>query len=100
MIEVTAHDEGATFAVRAQPGARRNAVVGEHAGAVKVAVTSPPEGGRANAAIIEVLRDWIGCQRSEVELVAGAASRRKRFLVRGASPAELAAKLSHLLGPE
>ena len=45
-ITITPHAEGATLAVRAQPGARKNAVVGEQAGALKVAVTAPPEDGR------------------------------------------------------
>jgi len=64
MIAATPHPDGATFAVRGQPNARKNAVVGEHAGAVKVAVAAPPEDGKANAAILEVLKDWLGVKRS------------------------------------
>lgn len=82
-VTITPHAEGATIAVRAQPGARKNAVLGEQAGALKVAVTAPPEDGRANAALVEVLRDWLGVKRSQVELAGGAASRNKIFLVRG-----------------
>ena len=55
-ITITPHAEGATLAVRAQPGARKNAVLGEQAGALKVAVTAPPEDGRANAALVPVSR--------------------------------------------
>ena len=89
MIAVTPHAEGALVAVRAQPGARRNAVLGEQAGALKVAVTAPPEGGRANAALAEVLRDWLGVKRSQVELAGGATSRNKTFLVRGVTAYQL-----------
>ena len=89
MIAVTPHAEGALVAVRAQPGARRNAVLGEQAGALKVAVTAPPEGGRANAALAEVLRDWLGVKRSQVELAGGATSRNKTFLVRGVTADQL-----------
>ena len=56
-VTITPHSEGCILAVRAQPGARKNAVLGEQAGALKVAVTAPPEDGRANAALVEVIRE-------------------------------------------
>jgi uncharacterized protein (TIGR00251 family) len=90
-ITITPHPDGATLAVRAQPGAKRNAVLGEQAGALKVAVTAPPEDGRANAALVEVLRDWLGLKRSQVQLVVGPTSRNKVFLVRGLGAEELSA---------
>ena len=83
MIQISAHSEGCVLAVRAQPGARRNAIVGEQAGALKVAVTAPPDKGRANEAIVEVLAESLGLKRSQVELVSGQTSRAKKFLVRG-----------------
>lgn len=91
MIVVQAHAEGATLEVRAQPGARKNAVLGEHAGALKVAVTAPPEDGRANAALVEVLKDWLGVKRSQVELLSGQANRNKVFLIRGVTVEQLTA---------
>ena len=83
MIEIRAHAEGSLLAVRAQPGARKPGVLGEHAGALKVAVTAPPEDGRANEAITELLREWLGLKRSQVELASGATNRSKQFLIRG-----------------
>ncbi len=97
MIEIAEHAQGAVLAVRAQPGARKAGVVGEQAGALKVAVTAPPEDGRANKALVEVLREALGLKRSQVELIAGATSREKRFLVRGLSAAELRTKLAPFL---
>lgn len=97
-MTISSHSEGATLAVRAQPGAKRNGVLGERAGALKIAVTAPPEDGRANAALVEVLRDWLGVKRSQVELVGGHTNRNKSFLIRGVTPEELqvmvAAKLA------
>ena len=92
-VTITPHAEGATLAVRAQPGARRNAVLGEQAGALKVAVTAPPEDGRANAALVEVLREWLGVKRSQVELVGGQTNRNKTFLVRGVTAEQLTARI-------
>ena len=98
MIAVTEHAEGLLLPVRAQPGARRNGVQGEQAGALKVAVTAPPQDGRANEALAEVLREALGQKRSQLELAAGATSRDKRFLVRGLARAELERRLAALLG--
>src|SRR5206468_9428987 len=91
VIAITDHAEGCVLPVRAQPGARKNAVLGEQAGALKVAVTAPPEDGRANQALVELLRAALGLKRSQVELAGGAKSRQKVFLIRGLTPAELRA---------
>jgi uncharacterized protein (TIGR00251 family) len=98
MIAVTPHAEGATLAVRAQPGARKNAVVGEQAGALKVAVTAPPADGRANEALVELLKDWLGVKRSAVELLSGPTNRNTVFLIRGVTAAELTARVNGKLG--
>lgn len=86
MVSITPHPEGCLLAVRARPGARKAGVQGEQAGALKVAVTAPPEDGRANQALTELLRDWLGLKRSQVELAAGATNRNKQFLIRGLTP--------------
>jgi uncharacterized protein (TIGR00251 family) len=93
MIAVTDHAEGCVLPVRAQPGARRAGIQGEQNGALKVAVTAPPEDGRANAALVELLREALSLKRSQVELIAGHTSRDKRFLIRGLSCAEVLARL-------
>lgn len=97
MIAISDHPEGCVLSVRAQPGARRAALVGEHAGALKVAVTAPPEQGKANQAIREVLREALGLKRSQIELLSGATSRDKQFLIRGETKQEVARKIALLL---
>ena len=94
MVTITPHPEGSLLAVRAQPGARKPGVIGEQVGALKVAVTAPPEDGRANQALTELLRDWLGLKRSQVELAGGATNRNKQFLIRGLNPDELRALLA------
>lgn len=98
MVAVSENADGCVLAVRAQPGARKAGVLGEQAGALKVAVTAPPEGGRANKALVEALREMLGLKRSQVELRSGATSRDKTFLIRGLTRAELERRLSALLG--
>jgi len=94
MISLTMHQDGVILPVRAQPGARKAGIVGEHGGSLKVAVTAPPEDGRANKALLEVLREQLGLKRSQLELLSGETSREKRFLVRGLTKDELSARIA------
>ena len=71
MIAVGEHAEGCILPVRAQPGARKTGVLGEQAGALKVAVTAPPEDGRANRTLTETPRESARARRSQVELLSG-----------------------------
>jgi uncharacterized protein len=98
MITITDHAEGCVLSVRAQPGARRNGVQCEQGGALKIAVTAPPEDGRANAALVEALRNALGVKRSQIELLSGQTSRAKKFLIRGVTKAKLEARVAALLG--
>src|SRR6202040_3584882 len=96
MIAVTGHAEGCVLPVRAQPGARKAGIQGEQNGALKVAVTAPPEDGRANQALVAVLREELRLKRSQVELIAGQPSRDKRFLIRGMTCEQLRGKLEEI----
>jgi hypothetical protein len=90
---------GVLLPVRAQPGARRSGIVGVHAGCLKVALTQPPEAGRANAQLLDVLADALGVRLRQLTLTAGAAGRRKTVLVAETPLPELAARIAELLGP-
>src|SRR5687767_10449967 len=93
-IQIADHAEGCVLPVRAQPGARRNAIVGAQAGMLKVAVTAAPDKGRANEAIIEVLADSLNLKRAQIELVSGPTSRQKKFLIRGVTAAIIAGMIA------
>ncbi len=90
---INAHPDGATLAVRAQPGAKKNAILGVQAGALKVSVTAPPEDGRANEALVEVLKECLDVKRSQIELISGRTNRNKVFLIRGITSEALSEKL-------
>jgi uncharacterized protein (TIGR00251 family) len=97
VIQISDHADGCVLPVRAQPGARRNAFVGEQAGSLKIAVTAPPDAGRANQAIAELLSKRLDLKKSQVQLLSGPTSRQKKFLLRGVNSTQLAAQLSKLL---
>lgn len=94
MIE--AHAEGCVISVRAQPGARKNGIVGIHNGNVKVAVTAPADKGRANDALVEILAEAFNVKRSQVELISGPTHRDKKFLIRGTQCADVERRVDEL----
>lgn len=71
---------GTEFTVRVTPKASRNAVVAED-GAIRVYVTTVPEDGKANAAVVKLLAKALGVPKSRLELIRGATSRDKTFRV-------------------
>ena len=97
MIDLRNHPEGVVINVRVQPGARRDRIVGEHAGALKVSVTQPPEKRKANQAVIEVVSAALSIRRSQVRVVSGDTSRDKRLLVVGVQQSELEGRISRLV---
>jgi uncharacterized protein len=97
VIATDPRDGGIVVHVLAHPGARRDAILGERAGLLRVAVTAPPEKGKANAAIQTVLADAIACNRSQITLLSGETGRRKKFLIEGIPPDELNRRLAILV---
>ncbi|HID76473.1 MAG TPA: DUF167 domain-containing protein [Planctomycetaceae bacterium] len=91
------HPEGTILPVRARPRARSNQLRSGADGVLKVCVTQVAEKGKANAAIQRLLAQTLGLRKSQLELVAGASSTAKRFLVRGLSPPELGERIEHAL---
>lgn len=93
MIAVSPHERGAVLPVRAQPGARRDAILGEREGALRVSVTAAPDKGKANEAIVALLASALQCRRSQITLLTGPTSRAKSFLIEGITPEALAERL-------
>jgi uncharacterized protein (TIGR00251 family) len=98
MIALETRAEGVVLPVRAQPGAGRNALLGEHHGALKVAVTQAPEKGKANKALLAVLSKSLALRKSQIHLIAGETNPHKKFLVAGVTEAELRAKIDAATG--
>lgn len=72
---------GQQIAVRVTPRAARNAVTLGPDGAVRVSVTTVPEDGKANAAVIKLLAQSLGIAKSRLVLLRGASARDKLFRV-------------------
>jgi uncharacterized protein (TIGR00251 family) len=96
-LQLTRSRDGVLLPVRARPRARRNGIDGMRNGALLVSVTTAPEDGRANAAIIKVLADALGCAQSTLRLDRGTTSRDKKVLVCGLNEDEICGRLTRFM---
>jgi uncharacterized protein (TIGR00251 family) len=75
--------------VRLQPRAKRNAIVDERDGVLRVSVAAAPVDGQANAALCKLIAKRAGIARGRVSVIHGERSRAKVVRVEGLAPSEL-----------
>ena len=83
----------AKLRVRVAPRSGRNAVSLAPSGEIRVHVAAPPEGGKANAAVVEVLAKRLGVGKTRVRITAGAKARDKTIVVDGLTEGQALAAL-------
>ena len=90
--------EGVYVKLRVSPWAKSTGIKGSYGGkAVRLSVTAPPTGGRANGEIERYLMRLLEVSRSDITVVKGVQSRDKLVFVRGFGADELRARLDDLL---
>lgn len=67
----------ARFSVTVSPGAARTELVGRHGDGWKARIAAPPERGRANEALVELLASALAVPVSTVRVIGGPRSRSK-----------------------
>ena len=72
-----------SLTLHAQPNAKKSAITGLHADALKVRVAAPAEGNRANDELLALLARSLEVPRSSVTLRHGASGRRKVVEITG-----------------
>jgi uncharacterized protein YggU (UPF0235/DUF167 family) len=78
------------FRIQVTPKSRVDTIEADPASKViRVRVTAAPESGRANEAVVAVLRKKLGLAAGALRIVGGAAERRKWVEVDGIEEAEL-----------
>jgi uncharacterized protein (TIGR00251 family) len=79
----------ARLAVRLQPRASRDEIVGQRDNALVVRVTAPPVDGKANDALCRLIAKRAGVAPTRVSIIRGHAARDKVIEVDGMDEAEL-----------
>jgi uncharacterized protein len=82
--------------VRVIPSAPRTEVRGVYGERLKVAVAAPPEGGKANARLVQALAGWLGLRTEDVRVESGHGGRDKVVAFSGMNEHELRQKLDSL----
>ena len=86
--------------LRVAPGAARPGIVGRHGDGWKLRVAAPPEHGKANDAVLDLLAETLDVPRSSVTLVSGGGSRNKIVELAGIEPDEIERRLATAGGQE
>jgi uncharacterized protein (TIGR00251 family) len=93
VLSINETASGVTLTIKVQPRARKNALLGELGGVLKIAVTAPPVDGRANDACITLLAAALKVPRSAITITSGQSGRLKVVHARGISVEEFRKRL-------
>ncbi len=75
--------DGLSLKLKVIPGASRSQIVGCYGDRLKIKVAAAPEQGKANQAVIDLLKQWLGTDA--IEIIAGHGSALKTVKVNGMS---------------
>ena len=81
------------IAVKVVPRAAKDEIVGWLEDALKVRVQAPPQDGRANRALEELLAEALSLKKNAVTVTAGRASAHKRVAIEGLTRDEIVRRL-------
>ena len=88
-MEVAEKNGAVSFAVRVQPRASRDEIVGEYQDGLKIRLTAPPVDDRANEALCKLLASRLKVPLSAVRIASGERSRTKRIEITGVTAARI-----------
>jgi uncharacterized protein len=94
MINLRETKEGLQVDIYVQPGAKTTGIIGEHGGRLKISVSQPPENGKANDAVIDLLSKNFNIPISSITILRGHTSRQKTVLLAGKESDVVARMLS------
>ena len=90
--------DSTTITVKAVPGVSKDEIVGFLGDDLKVRVRQPPEGGRANRAIIALLAEMLEVSPKTISITADGHGTRKTLAIAGLDAKELASRLKLRVG--
>lgn len=97
-VALTRLGRAVELSVKVVPGASRDRVLGTWNGALRVAVCAPPEGGKANQALLRLLAEVLNVRPGAVAIVSGHGRPLKRVRIEPAEAEVVSARLHALLG--
>src|SRR5487761_160929 len=95
VLEVQERENAIVVAVRVQPRASKDEIVGELGGALKIRLQAPAVENRANEALVDLLARLLKTPKSAVRILGGERNRTKRLEIRGVTKQQLLGLLTH-----
>jgi uncharacterized protein (TIGR00251 family) len=86
-VKVKVATDGVIISVYVHPSAKQDRI--DTKDGIEIHTRAPPEGNRANIAVIKMLSRVLGIPRREISIVRGAASRVKEIHIGGINPDRL-----------
>ncbi|MDE0957990.1 MAG: DUF167 domain-containing protein [Planctomycetota bacterium] len=93
-------DEGVEMSIRAIAGASRNEITGIRDGSLVVRITTAPEKGKANQAIVDLLARSLAMRKKDLRWIRGERHRNKCILLCEADLDHVQKLLSRWTGPQ
>jgi uncharacterized protein (TIGR00251 family) len=93
-MHLTANDNALLLPIKVVPNSSRTQIAGTLGDALKLKVAQPPEAGRANRAVLELLAETLGIPQSQLAIVAGHTRPRKTVRITGLTAAEVERRLT------
>lgn len=84
-MPIIVQGDGIIVDVSIVPRASRSEVVGLHDDVLKIRIAAPPVDGAANAELVKLLARIFSVSKSEITIVGGETSRKKRIKIRNLS---------------
>ena len=97
IIQIKESKKGLTFEIQVIPRASHSEITGRQDGALKLKVIAQPVEGAANIACINLLAKALKLRKSQLEILAGAKSRKKVVLVKDINKKDLEEKVNNIL---
>ena len=85
-VVIDERPDGIELTIKVVPGSSRMQIAGAMDGVLRIAVTAPPEGGKANRQVVQLLATTFGVKRGAVEITSGHTHARKRIHIAALTP--------------
>jgi hypothetical protein len=92
-LVISEKPEGCLLKCWIQPRSSRNAVIGIHGDALKIALTAPPVDGKANKELLKFLAKYFKLPKGGIQIATGESSRSKSNLINSLSKNAIIEKL-------
>lgn len=96
-LDIHAFDHGVRFSVKVVPGGSRDEIVGMLGRAIKIKVSAPPEGGKANKAVCGLIAKILGVAKRDVRVESGQSRPGKLIAVDGADVEDVIAAMGAVI---